>query len=125
MGAKKLSCVLWWCSSFLPHEEDEELPPLTTDDVDPSYPKLTDSYYKVLNLSQAASTEEIKKAYKKRSLQLHPDKLAQRGKVLTDADRQAFLRIKESYDTLSDPTSRGLYDTLVSNHHTGSIQPPL
>ncbi len=37
--------------------------------------------------TQEASTEEVKRAYKRKSLALHPDKLAQRGQVLTPEDQ--------------------------------------
>jgi len=46
----------------------------------------------------------------KKSLAMHPDKLAQKGEVLTDADRARFQRLKEAYDTLMDPRLRELYD---------------
>lgn len=49
-------------------------------------------FYKLLEIDQDASTEEIKRAYKRKSLALHPDKLAQRGQVLTPED-QARVRM--------------------------------
>lgn len=44
-------------------------------------------FYALLEIDPDASTEEVKRAYKKKSLALHPDKLAQRGQVLTPEDQ--------------------------------------
>jgi len=63
-----------------------------------------------LCLYQECSTEDIKRAYKKKSLELHPDKLAQRGQVLTPEDQARFQRVKEAYEVLVDPKRRDLYD---------------
>eukprot|EP00638_Chattonella_subsalsa_P001877 CAMPEP_0117753016 /NCGR_PEP_ID=MMETSP0947-20121206/11971_1 /TAXON_ID=44440 /ORGANISM="Chattonella subsalsa, Strain CCMP2191" /LENGTH=489 /DNA_ID=CAMNT_0005571811 /DNA_START=322 /DNA_END=1791 /DNA_ORIENTATION=- len=46
------------------------------------------------------------------SLQYHPDKLAQKGRTLTQQDQAHFQRIKEVYDVLIDPDKRALYDQL-------------
>ncbi len=52
-------------------------------------------YYDVLEVTNTtASLEEIKKAYKKASLNLHPDKLAQRGIEMTQEHKQQFLKVK-------------------------------
>ena len=61
-----------------------------------------DEYYRRLGLSSRDVTpDEIKKAYKKKSLQMHPDKLAQRGKVATAEDQAEFTRMKEAYEVCS------------------------
>ena len=62
------------------------------------------------NPPQECSIEDIKRAYKKKSLELHPDKLAQRGQVLTPEDQARFQRVKEAYEVLVDPKRRDLYD---------------
>jgi hypothetical protein len=67
--------------------------------------------YTALGLqSKRASLEEIKKAYKKKSLSLHPDKLKQRGIAATDETAKEFLRVKEAYEILSDKKRRSTYD---------------
>ena len=68
--------------------------------------------YRLLEVDKAAPTDVIKKAYKKKSLQLHPDKLAQRGMEVTPEHKQSFLRLKEAHDILTDPKRRKLYDQL-------------
>src|SRR5919197_5088913 len=61
--------------------------------------------YKVLGVDKKASTEEIKKAYRKLARQYHPDR--------NPGDKQAEERFKEvsaAYDVLGDPDKRKDYD---------------
>ena len=70
-------------------------------------------YYEILELTASKPTaEDVKRAYKKLSLSLHPDKLAQRGLQVTAESRQAFVKVKEAYDVLSDPKRRRMYDSI-------------
>lgn len=71
-------------------------------------------YYEQLGLidNYKCSSEEIKKAYKKKSLQLHPDRLAQKGIQVTAEHNKQFQQLKEAYDVLSDPRKRRIYDKL-------------
>ncbi|GMG27346.1 unnamed protein product [Ambrosiozyma monospora] len=61
-------------------------------------------HYKVLNVAQTATPDEIKKAYRKLALKYHPDKNQSK-----DAEEQ-FKKISESYSVLSDPTKKRTYD---------------
>ena len=68
-------------------------------------------YYDRLGLSdRGCSSEDIKRAFKRKSLEMHPDKLAQRGKTVTKEDQLAFQKMKDAYDCLSDPSKRRYYD---------------
>ena len=58
-------------------------------------------YYETLGVSRNASQDELKKAYKKASMQHHPD----RG-----GDESKFKEINEAYSTLKDPQKRQEYD---------------
>ena len=71
-----------------------------------------EDFYAVLRISRDASTQEVKHAYKQCSLKHHPDKLAQRGLEVTDADRERFNRIKDAHEVLSDPRRREMYDVV-------------
>ncbi len=65
--------------------------------------KLKD-YYKVLHLSSTATSDEIKKAYRKLALQFHPDKNP------SPQAKAVFQEINEAYDVLSDPVKKNNYD---------------
>ncbi len=58
-------------------------------------------YYQILGVNEAASEDEIKKAYKKLAMKHHPD----RG-----GDTKKFQQISEAYDTLSNPQKKSQYD---------------
>lgn len=67
-------------------------------------------YYKILGVSNTATDEEIKKAYKKKALLFHPDRHAHAPeKDQREAERQ-FKEIGEAYAVLSDPKKRGRLD---------------
>lgn len=63
-----------------------------------------ESPYEVLGVSPSASLDDIKKAYRKLALKLHPD-------VNKEANAQEkFMRIKHAYNTLLDSEGRLKYD---------------
>ena len=62
-------------------------------------------YYEVLGVEKSASAEEIKKAYRKKAMQYHPDR--------NPGDKTAeekFKEIGEAYEVLSDDDKRSRYD---------------
>ncbi len=63
------------------------------------------AHYRVLGVQSTASESELKKAYRKRALKLHPDKNS-----APHAD-EAFKAVGLAYATLSDPQKRSIYDT--------------
>ncbi|XP_041988396.1 dnaJ homolog subfamily C member 10-like [Aricia agestis] len=62
------------------------------------------SFYEILGVTKQATTQEIKQAYKKLAIKLHPDKNP------NAADQQKFLKITEAYETLKDPEKRHKYN---------------
>jgi molecular chaperone DnaJ len=62
-------------------------------------------YYEVLGVSQGASLEEIKRAYRQLALRCHPDANPD------DPDAESkFKELAEAYEILSDQEKRSLYD---------------
>ena len=62
-------------------------------------------YYEVLEVEKTASAEEIKKAYRKKAIQYHPDKNP--GDKVAE---EKFKEAAEAYDVLSNPDKRARYD---------------
>ena len=62
------------------------------------------SYYKILEIEQGATQEEIKSAYRKLCLKYHPDKNK------SPEATQKFQEIAQAYEILSDPQKRQQYD---------------
>lgn len=62
-------------------------------------------YYEVLEVEKTASVEEIKKAYRKKAIQYHPDKNP--GDKVAE---EKFKEAAEAYDVLSNPDKRARYD---------------
>ncbi len=61
------------------------------------------NYYDILGLSKSASTDEIKKAFRKLAHKYHPDKKG--------GDPEKFKEISEAYSVLSDEKKRAEYDS--------------
>jgi len=75
-------------------------------------------YYEILEVSKSASKEEIKKAYRKKALQYHPDRLTGMPEHLSELRKVAeekFKEIQEAYEILSDPEKRKKYDKAICN----------
>lgn len=66
-------------------------------------------YYNILEVQKSASTEEIKKAYRKLALKYHPDR--NKGDKASEA---RFKNISEAYAVLSDPEKKKQYDMFGS-----------
>ncbi len=61
-------------------------------------------YYEILDVSENASQDEIKKAYRKKAKKYHPDSGNE------EADEEKFKKINEAYQILSDEEKRKKYD---------------
>lgn len=88
-------------------------------------------YYELLAIETDATPEQIKKAYRKKALQLHPDKRGNTKEaqdevtiatliwnLYVSADSYSYIclqftRMKQAYDVLSDPQKKEVYDQYV------------
>jgi molecular chaperone DnaJ len=59
-------------------------------------------YYLILGLASTASPEEVRAAYRRRALELHPDQ--------SGGESKRFLDLQEAYSVLSNPDRRTAYD---------------
>jgi len=76
-----------------------------------SQPASSVSHYELLNVGRDATNQEIKKAYRRMALELHPDKLAPFANEEEEkAASSVFSQLAQAYEVLSDTTKRRQYD---------------
>ncbi len=62
-------------------------------------------FYEILGISKSANAAEIKKAYRKKAIEFHPDKNP--GNATAEEN---FKKAAEAYEVLSDPSKKAKYD---------------
>jgi len=74
---------------------------------------VTPNYYDILGLTRDASYEDVKRAWRHKANQWHPDKFLSAEEKLVAHER--FVAIMEAYMVLIDPASRARYDSRLAN----------
>ncbi len=79
-------------------------------------------YYEVLGVPRKATTDDIRKAYRKLALKWHPDR--HKGKAQAGAEAR-FKQVSEAYEVLSDKDKRSKYDRFGEHwKHGQEFSPP-
>lgn len=64
------------------------------------------SAYKILEIEETVSDDEVKKAYRRMAMKFHPDKVAQLGEDVQKAAGEKFKKVQEAYETIQ--SKRGM-----------------
>ena len=78
-------------------------------------PCVLSNHYRTLGVPRSATSAEIRKAYRKKAVLLHPDK---RG-----GSAAAFKQLNEAHEVLGVPSKRRQYDVLGTTSNSGSSTP--
>ena len=74
---------------------------------------MSDDYYEILGIPKNASSDEIKKAYRKKAMEFHPDHNAANPEA-----EEMFKKISQAYEVLADSQKKAIYDRVgPDNYH--------
>jgi DnaJ family protein C protein 7 len=79
------------------------------------------NYYTIFGVARNASTEEIRKAYKRKALIHHPDRHVNASEAEIKEQERKFKEVGEAFATLSSPQKRACYDN-VCTVYTGAVE---
>lgn len=77
------------------------------------------NYYTILGVDKKATAEEIKKKFRKLSMQYHPDRLSGKSEEEKKKAEDKFKDIAEAYSVLSDENKRKQYDLFGTVDNNG------
>ncbi|XP_076235425.1 dnaJ homolog subfamily C member 17 isoform X2 [Calliopsis andreniformis] len=73
--------------------------------------------YELIGVTQTASTQEIKKAYRKKALSCHPDKNPNNPKAT-----ELFHELSRALEILTDASARAAYDKVINAKHQAALR---
>ena len=76
---------------------------------------MKEDYYDILGVNKSASESEIKKAYRKKAIQFHPDK-----NPGNSAAEESFKKAAEAYEILGNQEKKSKYDQFGHSAFDGS-----
>ena len=79
----------------------------STNDTSANEAPVKQDYYELIGVERTATDDEIKKAYRRKALELHPD----RNHGNEEAATRLFAEIGAAYEVLADPQERAWYDS--------------
>ncbi|KIK48153.1 hypothetical protein CY34DRAFT_798537 [Suillus luteus UH-Slu-Lm8-n1] len=72
---------------------------------------MASNLYETLGLNRDATPDQIRKAYRRKALETHPDRLPQGASpAQKSASEEMFRKVNNAYEVLSDPDNRKAYD---------------
>jgi curved DNA-binding protein CbpA len=77
-------------------------------------PGAVKTYYELLEVTRDASTEDIKRAFRREIAKYHPDKVQHLGREFQEIAANKAAELTQAYKTLSDPERRAEYDELLA-----------
>ncbi|KAJ3771104.1 DnaJ-domain-containing protein [Lentinula raphanica] len=79
--------------------------------------------YQILGIRPSATAEEVRRAYKQKALETHPDKLEPgASNVEKERAERSFREVHDAFSVLSDPEKRHAYDVRMHIPHSVSYQ---
>ena len=72
-------------------------------------------YYKILGVDKNATEDQLKKAFRKKSIEWHPDKWQDKSESEKKNAEEQFKKVAEAYECLKDPDKRAKYDQFGEN----------
>ena len=72
------------------------------DSIKAMFIKDTDSAYKILEINQEATNEEVKKAYRELAKRYHPDKVAHLGEEVKKTAEEKIMQLNAAYDSIKE-----------------------